>query len=143
MMKFGERVFWMIVAAVIIMAVGKYAMAEEHNQHPPEHQKLHEEFYKHWKRPDLRTASCCSSRDCAPAKGLMHKEDGSVWVESPWTGNMIMVPPSRMEPEAVSPDSQAHVCIAPPMSMDGGPLGEPGLGMAPEMVLCFTYGGGV
>lgn len=89
-------------------------------QHPPEHQKLHEEFYNNWLRPDIgrvngeRTQSCCSLHDCYPAEV---KNVGGTWFFLHRESRRWLAIPERIleqnqtDPRE-SPDGHAHVCAS-------------------------------
>ena len=98
------------ILALTLLAGSAFAHPGHH--HPPQHAAMHETFYKDWMRPDNRTLSCCSLKDCEPVEA---KIIGGHWhVLRPADQRWLRVPPSQVETERDSPDGRNHACFQPP-----------------------------
>lgn len=104
------------------------ALAQSHNHHPKQDQKIHEEFYSTWMMPDARQASCCNSKDCYPTEAKI--VDGHWQAKRREDGLWLNVPDEKVEHERDNPDGRNHICAPDP-----GALGR-------TNVYCFIAGGG-
>lgn len=114
-----ERALRRIIIACVVFVVAMIlvvarALADDH-KHPPEHQSLHDRFYKTWMMPDNRAVNCCNEKDCAPAQSKL--VDGR-WQarnsdDEPW----IDIPAHKIETERDSPDGRSHLCKLPSLGM--------------------------
>lgn len=95
-----------LMAGFLLPAFGQH-------QHPPEHAQLHEQFYRGLQRPDAAPGapawqrSCCSDRDCAPARARFRDGRWEFLKRDVWTP----VPPEKIVADR-TPDMQAHACIS-------------------------------
>ena len=55
--------------------------------HPPEHEDIHDKFYKDWLRLDAGD-SCCSKSDCFPTI-MIERPDGSWWALQQWAMKIL------------------------------------------------------
>ena len=113
---------WLIV---VVMMAG-IAFVSAYAQHPPEHQSIHDIFYKSWFRPDNRMMSCCNNLDCAPAQAKM--VNGTWVAKRDRDANWITVPSDKVERERDNPDGRSHLCAT---------------WMQPGPVFCFIPGTGM
>ncbi len=103
----------MLVALALLLTSG--AFAQDGGHHPPEHQALHNQFYRTWMMPSNRSVSCCHDEDCAPAE--VRFKDGQ-WLarkvgEVGPDGQPVEftpVPPEKVEHDRDSPDGRNHLC---------------------------------
>lgn len=83
-------------------------------------------FYETWRKPDNRSQSCCSSRDCYSTDARYR--DGEWYARRREDGKWLHVPAAKIETERDNPDGRNHLCALPPITGDN--------------VLCFIPGGG-
>lgn len=95
-------VFAIMIGIAILMVIKAFA------QHPPEHQSLHDRFYRGWMMPDNRQVSCCSEKDCAPAQSRL--VDGRWQARNSDDEEWVNIPPNKVETERDSPDGRSHLC---------------------------------
>lgn len=130
------RCFCGTATGIVILALVTLAHADEGplHKHPPQHEKLHQEFYKDWKQPPHRSRSCCNDKDCYPTP--IKFEDGNHWAlrreDQKWIKIDPLVLEQNQEPDdqRESPDFQSHACISSPDYDDGF-----------DYVYCATIGG--
>lgn len=102
------RLTTIIILAILLVVAP--AFAQEHH-HPPEHEALHETFYKTWMQPDQPHLSCCNKQDCYPTEAKF--ENGKWWARQRETGGWMPVPPEKVEQNRDNPDGRNHVCASP------------------------------
>lgn len=118
----------------LVVAVAARADEGPVHHHPPEHEKLHQEFYSKWQMPPLRSVSCCNLKDCYPTP--IKFEDGRYWALRREDKKWIAIPEGVLEQnqpiddQRESPDFQSHVCMPPPDTHFG------------DRVWCATIGSG-
>lgn len=104
-----SKIAWpMVVVGLALFATGAHA---QHSGHPPEHQSLHDRFYRDWKMPDNRAVSCCSDKDCAPAQSKF--ENGSWYARHTDAEVWHKIPAYKVEHDRDSPDGRSHLCGVP------------------------------
>lgn len=75
------------------------------NGHPPEHQKLHNEFYSKLNRPGTMI-SCCNDKDCRPAQHRLNAGQHEFFVGGQW----IRVSQKWIIDNKMTPDGESHWC---------------------------------
>lgn len=116
------RVLWtalaviatLVMAAALFVALlwGTAALAQH------QHAQLHNQFYKTWLRPEMRTPSgqrqygCCNDKDCEPAR---FKNVGGTWYGQKLGTQRWQAIPNRLmeqnQPDPrESPDGSGHLC---------------------------------
>src|SRR5258708_39853722 len=102
-----RNILALLISGILILAISS-AIAQEHH-HPPQDQAIHERFYSTWMMPDNRALSCCHKQDCSPAESRV--EDGN-WIACKigGDGDLIAVPPEKIERARASPDAPSHRC---------------------------------
>jgi hypothetical protein len=101
----------LLVATLWLLATG--ALAQTHHHHA-----LHDDFYRHWQRPDVG-GSCCNARvvkdgyeegDCEPTRAEVRNGAWVAWLRE--QGRWVEIPDSRIL-RAVNPSpADAHLCWA-------------------------------
>ena len=102
-----------LVALVMFMAMAAFKVRGQEHRHPPEHQSLHERFYKTWTMPTNRAVSCCHDEDCKPAEAYMKNGQWYARHEGD-TGDFTPIPQNKVDmglPDSPEPpDMRAHLC---------------------------------
>lgn len=114
-----------VVVMVIIAAIMVVRADDEGpiHKHPPQHEKLHSEFYSKWNMPPSRNQSCCNEKDCYPTP-IRRDEEGIYWAlrreDQKWLkiSPLVLEQNQPIEDQIESPDFQSHACIAPPEYAD-------------------------
>lgn len=99
----------MIVFAAALTVAACTSVRAQHN-HPPEHEAIHETFYKNWMQPDYPNLSCCNKQDCYPTEARFKR--GLWWARQRETGGWMNVPPEKVEQHRDNPDGRNHVCAS-------------------------------
>jgi hypothetical protein len=91
------RVFSLMIVLLFFPSHSR-AQVSPHDHHP-----YHADFYSRWQRPN--GMSCCSDRDCRPAKTRIRGQVVQVLIDGEW----VDAPSGAIRPY-VSPDLGDHVC---------------------------------
>lgn len=107
------------MAAVLSLALAALLLAvtPAWGQHPPQHQQLHEDFYKGWRRDN--GGSCCSNHDCYPTRARFKR--GQWFALRREDQKWVHVPPKKIISH-VSPDGRAHLCSYAPSEHNPDPV---------------------
>lgn len=111
---------WVVTfLAVGMILAGLFgARGQEHHNHPPQHQLLHEQFYSKWMRPGGRTLSCCNKEDCFPTPVRVSRFGCDAWrpATADKDGYWIKFDCAKLEENTPdsheAPDGQSHACIS-------------------------------
>jgi hypothetical protein len=99
----------LLIGLILICGIINPLLAQD-NQHRPEDQAIHEQFYETWMMPRNRSTSCCHKMDCAPAEAYF--KDGFWWArkvtEPQYEFSKIL--PTDVEGERDTPDGRSHLC---------------------------------
>jgi hypothetical protein len=117
--RMERAIRWIMIGAVlfvsamfIVVALVGSALAQ-HAGHPPEHQGIHDRFYKAWKMPKNRSVSCCHDEDCKPAEAYMKNGQWYARQEGD-TGEFTPIPKDAVDMGLLDspdpPDTRAHLC---------------------------------
>jgi hypothetical protein len=101
-----------VIACLLLLYVGMNGGLAQHagHHHPPEHEMLHQKFYKSWMRPDDRRYSCCNDQDCAPVPAVRYSPHTGWEAQRASDGKWLRIPQEKVEYDRDSPDGWAHMC---------------------------------
>lgn len=107
----------LLLATVLALLI---AIGGARAQDAPHHHPLHQDFYRHWMRPD-GLGSCCNARmalpsggeigDCEPTYAEVRAGQWWAWVRQ--TSEWLMVPDSRIIHVRNPTGQDAHLCWTP------------------------------